>query len=84
MLDRIDYLHGLVDKFNPTSKDHDTISDLDYILDSLDNVIKDTKERTGLADISSSTKRKYRFSDGSVIKASCKEEAKAKHRMMCT
>lgn len=50
VLDRIDYLRGLVDKFNPTNKDHDTISDLDYILDSLDNVIKDTKDATGLSD----------------------------------
>lgn len=50
VLARIDYLHGLVDKFNPTTKDHDTISDLDYILDSLDNVIKDTEDATGLAD----------------------------------
>lgn len=50
VLARIDYLHGLVDKFNPTTKDHDTISDLDYILDSLDNVIKDTKDATGLSD----------------------------------
>ena len=50
VLARIDYLHGLVDKFNPITKDHDTISDLDYILDSLDNVIKDTEDATGLAD----------------------------------
>ena len=50
VLARIDYLHGLVDKFNPTAKDHDTISDLDYILDSLDDVIKDTKDATGLSD----------------------------------
>lgn len=57
-----------MDKFNPTTNDHDTISDLDYILDSLDNVIKDTKERTGLTDVSASTKHKYRFSDGSVIR----------------
>lgn len=49
VLARIDYLHGLVDKFNPTTKDHDTISYLDYILDSLDNVIKDTKDATGLS-----------------------------------
>lgn len=49
VLDRIDYLHGLVDKFNPITKDHDTISDLDYILDSLDDVIKDTKDATGLS-----------------------------------
>jgi hypothetical protein len=48
VLDRIDYLRGLVDKFNPSTKDHDTISDLDYILDSLDDVIKDTKDATGL------------------------------------
>lgn len=50
VLARIDYLHGIVDKFNPTTKDHDTISDLDYILDSLDNVIKDTKDATGLSE----------------------------------
>lgn len=49
VLARIDYLHGIVDKFNPTTKDHDTISDLDYILDALDNVIKDTKDATGLS-----------------------------------
>lgn len=49
VLARIDYLHGLVDKFDPTTKDQDTISDLDYILDSLDNVIKDTKDATGLS-----------------------------------
>ena len=49
VLARIDYLHGLVDKFNPTNKDHDTIRDLDYILESLDDVIKDTKDATGLS-----------------------------------
>lgn len=48
VLDRIAYLHGIVDKFNPSTKDHDTISDLDYILESLDDVIKDTKDATGL------------------------------------
>lgn len=50
LLNRIDYLRGLVDKFNPKMKDHDTISDLDYLLDSLDDVIKDTKDATGLSD----------------------------------
>lgn len=50
LLNRIDYLRGLVDKFNPKTKDHDTISDLDYLLDSLDDVIKDTKDATGLSD----------------------------------
>ena len=50
VITRIDYLRGLVDKFNPTTKDHDTISDLDYILDSFDDVIKDTKDVTGLSD----------------------------------
>ena len=49
VLDRIAYLHGIVDRFNPSTKDHDTISDLDYILDSLDDVIKDTKDATGLS-----------------------------------
>lgn len=49
LLDRIDYLRGLVDKFNPATNDHDTISDLDYLLDSLDDVIKDTKDATGLS-----------------------------------
>lgn len=49
VLDRIAYLHGIVDKFNPTTKDHNTISDLDYLLDSLDDVIKDTKEATELS-----------------------------------
>ena len=48
VLDRIAYLHGIVDRFNPSTKDHDTISDLDYILDSLDDVIKDTKDATGM------------------------------------
>lgn len=49
LLIRIDYLRGLVDKFNPKKNDHDTISDLDYLLDSLDDVIKDTKDATGLS-----------------------------------
>lgn len=50
LLDRIDYLRGLVDRFNPEKPDRDTISDLDYLLESLDNVIKDTKDATGLSD----------------------------------
>lgn len=49
VLTRIDYLHGIVDRFNPSTKDYNTISDLDYILDSLDDVIKDTKDATGLS-----------------------------------
>lgn len=49
VLDRIAYLRGIVDKFNPSTKDRGTISDLDYILDSLDEVIKDTKDATGLS-----------------------------------
>lgn len=49
VLARIDYLRSLVDGFNPTIKDRDTISDLDYILESLDNVIKDTKDAVGLS-----------------------------------
>lgn len=49
VLTRIDYLRGLVDKFNPRIKDRDTIRDLDYILESLDDVIKDTKDATGLS-----------------------------------
>ena len=49
LLNRIDYLRGLVYKFNPETKNHDTISDLDYLLDSLDDVIKDTKDATGLS-----------------------------------
>jgi hypothetical protein len=49
LLDRIDYLRGLVDRFNPDKPDRDTIRDLDYLLESLDNVIKDTKDATGLS-----------------------------------
>ena len=50
LLDRILSLHHLVNQYNPYPKDHRAIANLDYILDSLDNVIKDTKERTGLSD----------------------------------
>jgi hypothetical protein len=83
LLIRIDYLRGLVDKFNPENKNHKTISDLDYLLDSLDDVIKDMKERTGLTDaIMSSADRKFKFKDGSVIKASCAKEAKRKHHII--
>lgn len=49
ILDNLDYLRSLVDGFDPTVKDRDTISDLDYILESLDNVIKDTKDAIGLS-----------------------------------
>lgn len=50
-LSRIETLHKLVSSFEPPTGDitHDTISDLDYILDSLDDVIKDTKDATGLS-----------------------------------
>lgn len=50
LLDRIDYLRGLVDGFHPEKPNRDTISDLDYLLESLDNVIKDMKDATGLSD----------------------------------
>lgn len=51
VLDRLESLRGIVDKFSPSEEEinEDTISDMDYILDSLDNVIKDTKDATGLS-----------------------------------
>ncbi len=50
VLSRIEILHKLVSSFEPPTEDitHDTISDMDYILESLDDVIKDTKDATGL------------------------------------
>ena len=49
-LSRIETLHKLVSSFEPPVEDitHDTISDMDYILESLDDVIKDIKDATGL------------------------------------
>ena len=49
-LSRIETLHKLVSSFEPPTEDitHDTISDMDYILESLDDVIKDVKDATGL------------------------------------
>ena len=46
-LDRCDYLKGIIAKFNPEESDidRDTVSRLDYILESLDNVIKDAKDK---------------------------------------
>ena len=45
-------MKGIVDKFSPSEEEinEDTISDMDYILESLDDVIKDTKDATGLGD----------------------------------
>jgi hypothetical protein len=42
----------LVSSFEPPTEDitHDTISDMDYILESLDDVIKDIKDATGLEE----------------------------------
>lgn len=50
VLGRLEYLNGIINKFSPSEEeiDEDTISDMDYILESLDNVIKDTKDATGL------------------------------------
>lgn len=50
VMSRIETLHKLVSSFEPPIEDitHDTISDMDYILESLDDVIKDTKDATGL------------------------------------
>ena len=50
VMSRIETLHKLVSSFEPPAEDitHDTISDMDYILESLDDVIKDTKDATGL------------------------------------
>lgn len=51
-LSRIETLHKLVSSFEPPTEDitHDTISDMDYILESLDDVIKDVKDATGLEE----------------------------------
>jgi len=51
-LSRIEILHKLVSSFEPPTEDitHDTISDMDYILESLDDVIKDIKDATGLEE----------------------------------
>lgn len=51
-LSRIETLHKLVSSFEPPTEDitHDTISDMDYILESLDDVIKDIKDATGLEE----------------------------------
>jgi len=50
VLGRLEYLNGIINKFSPSEEeiDEDTISDMDYILESLDNVIKYTKDATGL------------------------------------
>lgn len=52
VLNRLEYLKGIVDKFSPSEEEinEDTISDMDYILESLDDVIKDTKDATGLGN----------------------------------
>lgn len=51
-LSRIETLHKLVSSFELPTEDitHDTISDMDYILESLDDVIKDIKDATGLEE----------------------------------
>lgn len=50
VLGRLEFLNGLVNKFSPSEEevDENSISTMDYILDSLDNVIEDTKDATGL------------------------------------
>lgn len=50
VLGRLEFLNGLVNRFAPAEDEinEDTISAMDYILDSLDNVIEDTKDATGL------------------------------------
>lgn len=51
-LSRIETLHKLVSSFEPPTEyiTHNTISDMDYILESLDDVIKDVKDATGLEE----------------------------------
>lgn len=51
-LSRIETLRKLVSSFEPSTEDitHDTISDMDYILESLDDVIKDIQDATGLSE----------------------------------
>jgi len=48
-LGRCDMLKRVIEDFLPSESDinHDTISSMDYILESLDNVIKDVKKATG-------------------------------------
>lgn len=50
VMSRIETLNKLVSSFEPPTEGitHDTISDMDYILESLDDVIKDIKDATGL------------------------------------
>lgn len=52
VMSRIETLHKLLSSFEPPVEDitHDTISDMDYILESLDDVIKDIKDATGLEE----------------------------------
>lgn len=52
VMSRIETLHKLVSSFEPPTEDitHDTISDMDYILESLDDVINDIKDATGLEE----------------------------------
>ena len=52
VMSRIETLNKLVSSFEPLTEDitHDTISDMDYILESLDDVIKDIKDATGLEE----------------------------------
>lgn len=52
VMSRIETLHKLVSSFEPPVEDitHETISDMDYILESLDDVIKDIKDATGLEE----------------------------------
>jgi len=50
VLSRIKTLHKMVSEFEPSIDviNHDTISGMDYILESLDNVIKDVKTTIGI------------------------------------
>ncbi|MBR4407464.1 MAG: hypothetical protein IKT27_04025 [Clostridia bacterium] len=52
VMSRIETLHRLVSSFEPPTEDitNNTVSDMDYILESLDNVIKDIKDATGIED----------------------------------
>ena len=52
VMSRIETLNKLVSSFEPPTEDitHDTISDMDYILESLDDVIKDIQDATGLSE----------------------------------
>lgn len=51
-MSRIETLHKLVSSFEPPAEDitDATIGDMDYILKSLDNVIRDITDATGLEE----------------------------------